>query len=409
LTQALLTESKFRLLLVCVSVVIALAVHNAAVQATNLAVNSLGDEPDVTINGNCLTAVGTCTLRAAIQEANAIGGPDTITFGMTGTILLTSSLPPINEALTITGPGPAQLTIDSNSTGTIFTTNANAVITGMTMTRASTIAAVVSNSGWASLTNVTITNNTAGVQINVAAILTIINSTVSTNQNGGIAIAMNGSSPAQGSLIQNTTVEGNTGTGVVFSSFIEGSLLKIDSSTIRNNTGDGVSAGTNELGDRAGSQFEMVNSTVSNNGGRGVASMGRNKITGSVISGNTGGGILNYAGLTITNSTISGNSADSGAGISVSGLPMLASSTSVINTTISGNTATTRGGGLFNSGGSSQFRPATVEMLNSTISGNQAPSGGGISGNAAYGSTNLVHVTVANNTAAAGSGCTTLA
>lgn len=44
-------------------------------------VNSDGDESDVNPgNGQCLTAVATCTLRAAIQEANTRPGADTINF-----------------------------------------------------------------------------------------------------------------------------------------------------------------------------------------------------------------------------------------------------------------------------------------------------------------------------------------
>src|SRR3954464_12567161 len=91
--------------------VVSASVWNARpASAANIFVNSLGDEPDLAINGNCLTAVGTCTLRAAIQEANAIGGGDSITVGVTGTITLTSSLPAITgDGVEITGPGATQL------------------------------------------------------------------------------------------------------------------------------------------------------------------------------------------------------------------------------------------------------------------------------------------------------------
>jgi CSLREA domain-containing protein len=87
------------------------------VHAATLVVNSLGDEPDAAINGNCLTALNTCTLRAAIQEANVIGGPDTITFSVAGMAVLGSSLPPITDPLTIAGPGSSQLTIKRRPAG----------------------------------------------------------------------------------------------------------------------------------------------------------------------------------------------------------------------------------------------------------------------------------------------------
>ena len=55
----------------------------------SLTVNSTGDAGDFAINQVCETATGNgvCTLRAAIQEANAhsnVGGPDTIDFAITG-------------------------------------------------------------------------------------------------------------------------------------------------------------------------------------------------------------------------------------------------------------------------------------------------------------------------------------
>jgi len=81
-------------------------------------VDSNGDEADQTINGTCATAGNVCTLRAAIQEANANPGADTIDFApsVTGTIGLTSVLPQIADDLTIDGPGAGVLAIDGNNT-----------------------------------------------------------------------------------------------------------------------------------------------------------------------------------------------------------------------------------------------------------------------------------------------------
>jgi hypothetical protein len=50
-----------------------------------LTVDSRGDDPDSRIgDGVCATAAGRCTLRAAIQEANAISGPNLIAFALRG-------------------------------------------------------------------------------------------------------------------------------------------------------------------------------------------------------------------------------------------------------------------------------------------------------------------------------------
>src|SRR5262249_4471441 len=64
-----------------------------AAQAAQFAVNSTADAVDAAPgDGTCATSTGVCTLRAAIQEANALtGGPHTI------------RLPPGTYALTISG------------------------------------------------------------------------------------------------------------------------------------------------------------------------------------------------------------------------------------------------------------------------------------------------------------------
>jgi CSLREA domain-containing protein len=57
-------------------------------------VTSTGDTPDASIgDGACADAAGACTLRAAIAEANALAGDDTIAFALPGT-------PPVRIALT---------------------------------------------------------------------------------------------------------------------------------------------------------------------------------------------------------------------------------------------------------------------------------------------------------------------
>ncbi|MSQ28794.1 MAG: CSLREA domain-containing protein [Dehalococcoidia bacterium] len=94
--------------------------------AASFAVNSFGDGTDAVPGNNiCETAAGNgvCTLRAAIQEANALAGPDTITVPA-GTYTLsfagngedagaTSDLD-ITGDLTITGAGAATTIIDGN-------------------------------------------------------------------------------------------------------------------------------------------------------------------------------------------------------------------------------------------------------------------------------------------------------
>ena len=82
--------------------------------ATTFVVNSTGDGPDAnTADGICADDTGKCTLRAAIMQANATPGADTINFQIgTGpqTIAPVTTLPSINQTLTIdatTQPGYA--------------------------------------------------------------------------------------------------------------------------------------------------------------------------------------------------------------------------------------------------------------------------------------------------------------
>ena len=70
--------------------------------ARTFTVNSVADRGDARVNGTCSTArAGECTLRAAIQEADAAAGPVTIAFGIAGsgvhTINLGNQLPAITN------------------------------------------------------------------------------------------------------------------------------------------------------------------------------------------------------------------------------------------------------------------------------------------------------------------------
>ncbi len=104
-----------------------------------LTVTSVADAGDANPgDGVCDTGAGVCTLRAAIEEANALAGADTITFNIPGSgvqhIMVPSPLPALTAPVTIDGttqPGaacatantPPLLKIELDGTGTISTTN----------------------------------------------------------------------------------------------------------------------------------------------------------------------------------------------------------------------------------------------------------------------------------------------
>lgn len=75
--------------------------------ATVFTVNSVGDGADSnTADGVCNDGAGNCTLRAALEQANAVPGTDTINFQIgTGvqTIVLNAVLPDVSDPINIDG------------------------------------------------------------------------------------------------------------------------------------------------------------------------------------------------------------------------------------------------------------------------------------------------------------------
>lgn len=127
-----------------------LAVRNPAAGAT-FTVNTTADTADANAgNGTCSDAVGGCSLRAAIMEANALPGEDTI--GLPAgvytlsrrhgdgddDIALNGDLdinPPSGDGLTIIGEGSANTIIDGGGIGVkvVEIISGAAEITGVTI------------------------------------------------------------------------------------------------------------------------------------------------------------------------------------------------------------------------------------------------------------------------------------
>ncbi len=91
--------------------------------AATFVVTSTGDGADASsADGLCADAGGNCTLRAAIEQANATAGTDTIGFAIPGTPVITpaTALPPVIGTAAIDGttqPGGGIVTLDGTSTG----------------------------------------------------------------------------------------------------------------------------------------------------------------------------------------------------------------------------------------------------------------------------------------------------
>jgi hypothetical protein len=333
----------------------ALLIGAGPAQAVNYVVDSTGDGSDATPgNGVCATASATCTLRAAMQDAQALGGTNQITLlGLPhpSTIDLGSALPTISgQTLTITGAGQDALTVRRVSGGDypIFTTSASDVsISGMTITQGRAVpqggpvfgGGIYSLGGRLELDDVGVVGNAA---------------------------AMSGA---------NAFAEGG---GI----YKEQGSLTIRDSTISQNTVDVTSSGGLGLGGGVAavlvSDFEVSNSTIAHNsvsvaGAGGLAAHGG----GIAVSANT---------IEVVDSTVSTNSAAAGgagaesADVSGGGIEAFGQTFSMITSTVDHNSATAanassgalvRGGGLYVSG------TAAVDVTSSTISANTAAATGG--------------------------------
>ena len=159
-------KRRYRLFLVCfvAAVLLFMAMWGGA-SAANIVVNSLTDD-------------GTgCTLREAIDSANGnansggcvgVGayGADTITFSVTGTILLGSTLPNTTATGGLTIDGGSQVAISGANMFTVFIVNSGAALTleNLTVRDGSVVGnggGIINNGGTVNITNSTLSGNSA--------------------------------------------------------------------------------------------------------------------------------------------------------------------------------------------------------------------------------------------------------
>jgi CSLREA domain-containing protein len=393
-------------------------------RAASLTVNSLGDTHDAALgNGICADALGACTLRAALEEANTLGAggaPNTINFSVTGTINLTGGLPTVFAFITINGPGSSLLTVRRDTGGdyNIFLVmGADVTISGLTVTNGKTPdggpgstfggsganGGGIYNMGNLTLRDVVVIGNRTGNGGNA----TNPGSTFGGPGGYGGGIYSPGSLTMTDVTISNNTTghggnggyghHGGRGGGI----YATGSLTMTHCSVTGNNTGTGgvgsnAGASGGPGGDGAGilaetGTFNFTDIIVSgNNTGDGAGESG---------SGGYGGGIFVIGTATLTNSTISSNTTgDGSAGFvgqgGLAGGIYNGGSLIIIGSTINNNSTGTSGpNGGSNGGGI--FNGATLRMFNCTVSGNSTTSvGGGLS---VGGTTTLTNVTITNN------------
>lgn len=362
-------------------------------------VNSTADETDaVPGDGVCETANNVCTLRAAIQESNALSGTDTIElpagtymltiFGMDENAAATGDLD-ITESVIIQGAGRDTTTVDAADLDRVFhlllPADETAQLSGLTIQQGdpdfSTGGGIFVETGRLSLEDARLVDNFSGQGGGL--------------YNGGVV------------TITNTIIQDNIGPqgGGIFSA--ENSTLTIrESQIITNGAGHGGGLYLNQdiiFGNAPA--VEIISTTIAYNGatfGGGMyVNSSRLMLVGSRVEGNgsagAGGGIYAASALmTVTKTTIADNYVNSaqgdGAGISANGTNLAIDESTFHHNVIEG--VNSHGGGLHIFGWST--------IVNSTFSHNEAGRGGAI--RFGIGTHAITNTTITSNTAFFGGG-----
>ena len=306
-----------RALLCALLLLPALLVPAAPAHATNFAVNDTRDLPDAVPGGDCdvdVVAGGfQCTLRAAIQLANASAGPHTIT------------LPAGTYTLTRTGADDTALNGDLDILTNTTIVGAGAAITIVQASTTDADAGIdrvfdVRTGGSLTMSGVTIRNglgsggaSPGGIQN--AGTLVLDRVVVSGNKGpaaGGI-VSFVGAGTA-GLTIRNSTISGNTSTSSIGvpagAMFLQNTNAILTNVTISGNLVAGTS-GTGGIVLNPNTTLSANNVTIANNGRAGLTpggllvSGGSATLRNSLLAGNTGpacgtsGGSLTSAGFNL--------------------------------------------------------------------------------------------------------------
>lgn len=319
------------------------------VYAATFTVTTAADHDDGTCDAS------DCTLREAINAANASPGPDTISFNISPSfvpstpISLTSALPTINSTINIdatTQPGFSGTprieligTAAGASTNGLSFNGANCSVSGLIINRFSGYGINVD-----SFNGVTITGNYIGTNALGSAALG--------NGAGGIRVNIGGTTIGGTSANSGNVISGNTGNGIDIvsgSSTIQGNFIGTNAAgtSAVANTGAGINinaAGGNTMGGTSAA----ARNVISGNGAEGIL------ITNSPVADTIQG---NYIGTSANGSARLGNQSN---GVSISGS----------NGTIIGGSAAGAGNVLSGNVGANAYGIHTQTSSNTQIQGN---------------------------------------
>jgi hypothetical protein len=351
------------------------------VLATAIVVTTSGDPP--LASTNCPAAANPCSVRAAVAQANALGGVNVISFAVDGVFKVTSAAGgqieiknSVPQHLTIAGNGAAKTILDGQGEDhriLFIDSGATVALSGMTFRNAhglhgfSESGAAMESDGILTLTGVAVTGNTlegsgressvVGAGIAALGPLTVVNSTISNNVIRA-DVTGNNSAAVIGAGIFVTGYAGYAPL-VVQSSVVSGNSINISGAGAGGLFGGGAGIGV-AAGSSASTSVTVDSSTISGNS---IAdhSTGTRVITGGGMDADAG------MGISISNSTVDGNSVSSDAGFATGGgIAIGTGGATLTNVTVSGNSAAS--GSSLSSGGD------TVRVRSSIFS-NAGPGG----------------------------------
>lgn len=395
--------------------VAALGEPASASTTLSLAVNSTADAPDSHPgDGICADTAGQCTLRAAVQEADAQPSGSVIAVSVpAGTYRLSlGPLPITKNTVEVTGAGSTATVVENatkvNGELVSVATKSAATFSDLELTGGKpgkTGGGALVNAGTTTLNSVLVTKNRSrsggGLTNAKAAILKLVGSTVSNNT-------------AASARVNSTT--GGSGGGI-----LNAGQLQVTASTLSGNLAGQGGFGSTDPGGSGGSGGGISNtgtvvigsSTISGNeAGTGGIGLSGNESSGP---GGNGGGIASASGSVTLQSTVVANNisgysgplgespfpdAGNGAGVWSAGALHVTGGTFSSNKGATGGALGANGGAIYSSGN------ATVTA--SIFTGNVAGQGGNVGGNggaiANTGTLTLSSSTLSNDTAGMGGG-----
>ncbi len=247
--------------------------------AISITVNDASDNAPVP--GNCI-ATGPCTLRAAIEEANASAGDTTITLPDAHNVPNNPSLSHIytvldsngeidfldsGHTITLNGAGASAAVVQMQSGGTIthrvflVGSGTTATISGISVEDGNVAAAgggILDNGGSLNLSSSSVTNNTGqsggGIDV-VSGSATLTNDTIDSNSatstGGGVFLTGGTTTISGGSISSNTSA--SAGGGIYIFDANPGDSATLDGVTVDSNTASAFAGGGAYVENDAGS------------------------------------------------------------------------------------------------------------------------------------------------------------